>query len=48
MHRHFDVLATWRERAAGTVAGRAAACGHFLPEERPDATRDELIRFFDG
>ena len=35
MHRNFDVLATWREKASGTVEGRALACGHYLPEERP-------------
>ena len=29
MHRHFDVLATWREKAAGDVAGQGAACGHY-------------------
>ncbi len=48
MHRHFDVLATWREKSAGAVTGRALPCGHFLPEEQPAATRDELLRFFAG
>ena len=48
MQRHFDVLATWREKAAGPVSGRALPCGHFLPEEQPEATRDELLRFFAG
>lgn len=46
MHRHFDVLATWREKCAGPVEGRALPCGHFLPEEQPDATGAELMRFF--
>lgn len=46
MERHFDVLATWRERAAGPVTGRALDCGHFLPEERPEATAKELLAFF--
>lgn len=48
MERHFDVLATWRERAAGPVTGRALDCGPFLPEERPEATADELLAFFGG
>lgn len=46
MHRRFDVLATWREKAAGPVEGRALPCGHYLAEERPEATLAELRRFF--
>jgi haloacetate dehalogenase len=46
MERHFDVLATWRDKAAGPVSGRALDCGHFLPEERPDETAQELLAFF--
>jgi haloacetate dehalogenase len=45
MHRHFDVLATWREKAAGPVAGKALPCGHFLPEEAPEATLAALGSF---
>lgn len=48
MHRHFDVLATWKEKASGPVEGRALACGHYLPEEQPEATLAELRRFFAG
>lgn len=48
MERHFDVLATWREKGAGPVGGRALGCGHFLPEEEPAATLEELARFFSG
>lgn len=48
MHRHFDVLATWREKAAGPVVGKALACGHYLPEEAPEATLAELRVFFGG
>jgi haloacetate dehalogenase len=43
----FDVLAAWRERATD-VSGRALDCGHYLPEEAPDETLRELLRFFDG
>jgi haloacetate dehalogenase len=46
MHRHFDVLATWREKASGPVEGGALPCGHYLPEEQPEATLRELERFF--
>ncbi|GBD43039.1 Haloacetate dehalogenase H-1 [bacterium HR40] len=44
--RHFDVLACWREKAAGSVEGRALSCGHFLPEEAAEETALELLRFF--
>jgi haloacetate dehalogenase len=46
MHKNFDVLATWRERAAGPVEGRPLPCGHYLPEEQPEGTLRELERFF--
>jgi haloacetate dehalogenase len=45
MHKHFDVLATWRERAAD-VRGRALPCGHYLAEEAPVETARELAAFF--
>jgi haloacetate dehalogenase len=48
MERHFDVLATWRERAAGPVRGGALDCGHYLPEERPEETAAALLEFFGG
>jgi haloacetate dehalogenase len=46
MERHFDVLATWREKATAPVSGRALDCGHFLAEERPQETARELLAFF--
>ncbi|MGH6921682.1 MAG: alpha/beta fold hydrolase, partial [Geminicoccaceae bacterium] len=46
MERHFDVLATWRERSAGEVTGHALDCGHFLPEEQPEVTAQGLLEFF--
>jgi haloacetate dehalogenase len=45
MARHFDVLATWRERAVD-VRGEALDCGHYLPEEAPAETTAALRRFF--
>jgi haloacetate dehalogenase len=48
MHRRFDVLATWREVAAGPVSGGPIPAGHFLAEERPDETLAALRAFFDA
>jgi haloacetate dehalogenase len=45
MHRHYDVLATWRERAAD-VQGQALPCGHYLAEECPAETLAAFLRFF--
>src|SRR5215469_11030739 len=42
----WDVLATWREKATSTVSGRSLDCGHFLQEERPEKTFEELQHFF--
>ncbi len=44
MERTYDMLAVWRERAAD-VRGRALPCGHFLPEEAPEETLDEIVGF---
>jgi haloacetate dehalogenase len=44
MHRMYDVVAVWRERAA-TVSGKALPCGHFLAEEAPEETLTELRGF---
>jgi haloacetate dehalogenase len=45
MERHYDVPATWRERALD-VRGRKLACGHFPAEEKPEETLTELLSFF--
>ncbi len=39
----FDVLAAWRERA-DSVTGSALDCGHYMPEEEPDALVEEILR----
>ncbi|MBI3710509.1 MAG: alpha/beta hydrolase [Proteobacteria bacterium] len=41
----YDVLAVWREWA-DDVRGGALDCGHYLAEEAPAATYDELSAFF--
>jgi len=43
----FDCLADWREVALD-VRGRALACGHFIPEEKPKELLSELRRFWKG
>ncbi|HKA54387.1 MAG TPA: alpha/beta hydrolase [Candidatus Binatia bacterium] len=44
MHRMYDVVAAWRERAVD-VSGKALPGGHFLPEEAPEETLAELKAF---
>lgn len=41
----WDVLATWRAKA-DTVTGEALDCGHFLPEEQPEAVLAQFLAFF--
>lgn len=41
---HYNVLSVWREFAAD-VRGSALDCGHFLPEEQPQATTAALADF---
>lgn len=43
----WDVLATWREKCAAPVTGRAFNCGHFLQEESPGDLVAELLQFFE-
>jgi haloacetate dehalogenase len=44
MWAKYDVLEIWRT-CAKDVQGIALDCGHFLPEEAPERTAAELIRF---
>lgn len=41
----YDVPAVWRDYALN-VEGHSLPCGHFLPEEQPDAVSAALIQFF--
>ena len=47
VERLYDVPEVWRGYATG-VRGRALTCGHYLAEERPGETAEELISFFEG
>ncbi len=45
--RLYDVLAVWRDHA-DIVGGRGLPCGHYIPEEQPEATVAELEDFLGG
>ncbi len=45
--RCFDVLAEWR-RVAAQVSGHALDCGHYIPEEAPDALVEALEPFLES
>jgi haloacetate dehalogenase len=47
IHKLYDVLETWRA-VASDASGRALPCGHFVPEECPEETTEELLRFLGG
>jgi haloacetate dehalogenase len=42
----FDPLALWRAQCAATVQGQALPAGHFIPEELPQETAQQLLHFF--
>lgn len=44
--RQFDVLACWRDKTRGLLEGEALDCGHFVPEEAPQATLAAFLQFF--
>lgn len=47
MSRSYDVLSTWTGKARD-LHGKGLECGHFLPEEAPQATAEALRTFFLG
>jgi len=47
VHRKYDVLSTWKERASN-VSGNDLDSGHFLPEENPEQVLEELVKFFES
>lgn len=42
----FDIMKIWQTKI-DKVQGVAFDCGHFLPEENPKKTAEELIKFLD-
>jgi haloacetate dehalogenase len=47
MHSLFDVLATWQEKAQ-QAEGHPLPCGHFIPEEAPEALLADLRPWLRG
>jgi haloacetate dehalogenase len=43
----FQPLQEWRQ-LAGKLSGKALACGHYIPEEAPDALLAEVLPFFNA
>ena len=46
--RLYEPLAMWRAQCSVAVSGEAMEAGHFIPEERPEATADRLHAFLTG
>ncbi len=46
IHALFDPLALWRAQCSGRVSGLAMPAGHFLAEELPTETAQQLLSFF--
>jgi haloacetate dehalogenase len=42
----YDAPAIWRQYCTETVIGGSVDCGHYLPEEAPEAVIDWFTRFF--
>lgn len=47
IEREFDALAEWRKVAAD-VRGGSLPCGHYIPEEAPEALAKELTAFLEA
>lgn len=45
VERLFDPPALWQAQCAGRVTPLVLPCGHFIPEERPEATAQALLDF---
>ena len=45
VNRLFKPLALWQAQCAARVSGQAVPAGHFIPEERPEATAQALADF---
>jgi haloacetate dehalogenase len=45
VHRLFQPLALWQAQCQSAVSGQALACGHYIPEEQPQALAQQLAEF---
>ena len=48
VQRLFKPLDLWQAQCAGQVTGQALEAGHFIPEELPVETAEQLRQFFSG
>jgi haloacetate dehalogenase len=46
VHRMFKPLELWQAQCSARVTGQVVSAGHFIPEELPQVTVDQLSRFF--
>ena len=44
----FDPLALWRAQCSARLSGQALPAGHYLAEELPAETAQQLLAFFSG
>ena len=46
VNRMFKPVDLWQAQCAGQVRGQVMPAGHFIPEELPEATSEQLVQFF--
>ena len=46
VNRMFKPVDLWQAQCAGQVSGQVMPAGHFIPEELPEATSEQLVQFF--
>ena len=44
--KSFNPIEIWQKYTSSVVTGKAIKCGHFIPEESPKETINEIISFF--
>ena len=42
----FDAVKEWQDVSSSTVEGKSFDCGHYIPEEQPDALLKDILAFF--
>lgn len=48
VNRRYDVLDVWSDYASNVSGQAIDGCGHFVPEEAPEATLSAMFEFFSG
>ena len=44
----YDPIKVWQSYTKGRVSGKSIDCGHFIPEEKPNETINEIINFLES